>query len=121
MNQAQVFCKTVEDKGRSLRLLTYEQIAELRGEPTEVILLGKQEGTISIIVEHCEGAIKAVVQGFLDGDSLKWLKHVALDSFYNVRTVLSLRCDARNSMNTTSEHQTVVGSAEVFATDGLLQ
>lgn len=73
------FREIVEERGKQLRALSYNNIASLSLAP-EHLMVGTRKATVSFIVESVEDGLRVVVQGFLDA---KWIgQNVALDGFY---------------------------------------
>ncbi len=80
------FRQLVDQKGRDLRKLSYDEILKLASTPTEEVEFSGRRGTISLIVEECPGErLKVIVQGFLNGRLLRFVKSVGLDGFYKHR------------------------------------
>ena len=85
--EAESFTAMVEERGRSLRLLSYDELLLLADEPTIEVVIGNRKGQVSVIVEQCDGdRVKVVVQGFVS--AFAWfprMKGVALHGFYKNR------------------------------------
>jgi len=82
-----VLRRIVNERGEKLRQLDY---VELRKRPkpledgeVEHLTVDSRPATIGIIVEpKPDGALRVVVQGFMNARFVPLLKHVALDGFY---------------------------------------
>lgn len=70
-------------RGAALRGLSRERLlGEGRG-PIEPVVVRGRSATIGIIVQsRADGSLRVVVQGFMPGRLLPFIKSVALDGFY---------------------------------------
>ncbi|MBL0156962.1 MAG: hypothetical protein IPP47_07660 [Bryobacterales bacterium] len=86
-DEAETFTGMVEERGRILRALPYDQLARLADEPTMEVVVGNRKGQVGVVVEQCEGdQLKVVVQGFINAfERLPMFKGVALHGFYKHR------------------------------------
>ncbi len=76
------FRKIVDERGQSLRKLSFEELERLTAEPTEHLTVESRAATISIITEPMpDGSLRVVVQGFMEARLLPG-KNVAMDGFY---------------------------------------
>ena len=76
------FRRMVNERGERLRKLPFQTLKQTILEP-ERITIGRRQGTIAVIVDsRLSGGVIVVVQGFMDGRLLPFLKDVALDGFY---------------------------------------
>ncbi len=79
--EAESFTQLVEQKGRTLREYTYEDLLPLRDEPVAGVVIGNREGTIAVIIEECAGdRVRVVVQGFIGLST--WVPGVKVVSLY---------------------------------------
>jgi hypothetical protein len=64
----------------------YDDVAEAANAPLESVNIAGRLGTISTIVEPCDGErLNVVVQGFLESRWRPSNRYVARDSFYKLR------------------------------------
>jgi hypothetical protein len=81
------FRKIVNERGDKLRGASFEELKRLikplpEGE-VEHLTFDSRPATIGIIVEpKPDGALRVVVQGFMNARLVPLVKHVALDGFY---------------------------------------
>ena len=65
------------------RKLPFAQLKQLGESPVEHLSVESRSATIGIIVEPISGGgLRVVVQGFMDGRLIPFIKNVALDGFY---------------------------------------
>ena len=75
------FRKIVDERGKRLRRIAFEDLKQLTAEPTEHVTVESRPATIAIIVQPLpSGGLRVVVQGFMKARFIG--KHVALDGFY---------------------------------------
>ncbi len=95
MQASEMFAAMVDERGRALRALPYDQLLLLADEPLDEITIGWRHGQIGIIVEQREpDSLFVVVQGFIE--VFPWwrgIKSVSLDGFHMRRdgTITELR------------------------------
>lgn len=77
------FREIVNQRGAHVRSLSFEDLRGLNGAPLEHLILDRRKATIGFIVEpRPDGSLLVVIQGFMDGRLLPFIKNVALDGFY---------------------------------------
>jgi hypothetical protein len=81
------FRAIVNERGQKLRQLPYEELRNLAKPPSdgeiERLFVDSRPSTIGVIVEtRPDGALRVVVQGFMNARLLPLIRHVALDGFY---------------------------------------
>ena len=80
------FRRIVNEKGGSLRKLTFEQLVSLKEAPAENLVVNGRRATIATIVEILDSdRVRVVVQGFMPSRFVRGTHHVALDGFYKSR------------------------------------
>ncbi|MGB8782722.1 MAG: hypothetical protein WCD02_06370 [Terriglobales bacterium] len=82
-----VFREIVSERGQKLRQLKFEELRQLIKPlpdcPIERLTVDSRPATIGIVVEpKADGALRVVVQGFMNARHVPLVKHVALDGFY---------------------------------------
>ena len=78
-----MFRELVNKRGDELRKLEFAKLTQLVRHSAEQITIGNRKATIALIVQpQLSGGILVVVQGFMAGKFLRFVKDVALDGFY---------------------------------------